>query len=202
MAYIYKITNEINGKIYIGKTFYSLEKRFKEHCRDSFKNRNEKRPLYSAMNKYGIENFSISLLEETNNPDEREKFWIEKLGTFKYGYNATLGGDGTQYADYDLIYSLYRDNKTYQEIQDITKYDIKTIRLALEEHGISKQDRLNKSYQHLSKPVAKIDLKTGEILEIYPSTAEAERMNGNSKHIASVCVGKRKSCKGYGWKYV
>lgn len=37
MSYIYKITNMINGKSYIGKTNLSIEKRFKEHCRDSKK---------------------------------------------------------------------------------------------------------------------------------------------------------------------
>ena len=39
MAYIYKITNTQNGKIYIGKTLGTVEKRFKEHCRDSQKER-------------------------------------------------------------------------------------------------------------------------------------------------------------------
>ena len=49
MAYIYKITNDINDKIYIGKTLFDIEKRFKEHCKDSRNISNEKRPLYSAM---------------------------------------------------------------------------------------------------------------------------------------------------------
>ena len=60
MAYIYKITNDINGKIYIGKTYNSIEKRFKEHCKDRLKRKCEQRPLYSAMNKYGIEHFYIN----------------------------------------------------------------------------------------------------------------------------------------------
>ena len=42
MSYIYKITNDINDKIYIGKTDFSIEKRFKEHCQDAFRDRNEK----------------------------------------------------------------------------------------------------------------------------------------------------------------
>ena len=83
MAYIYKITNNINGKIYIGKTEFSVEKRFREHCLDYKKERFEKRPLYSAMNKYGIENFSVETIEETDNPEEREKYWIEYFGSFK-----------------------------------------------------------------------------------------------------------------------
>ena len=65
MAYIYKIINDMNQKIYVGKTEFSIEKRFKEHCADVFKERNEKRPLYSAMRKYGIEHFHIELIEET-----------------------------------------------------------------------------------------------------------------------------------------
>ena len=88
MAYIYKITNDINGKIYIGKTEFSIEKRFNEHCKDAFKPRKEKRPLYSAIQKYGVEHFHITLIEETDNPNEREIYWIEKLQSFKYGYNA------------------------------------------------------------------------------------------------------------------
>ena len=108
MAYIYQITNKINGKVYIGKTEFSIEKRFKEHCRDFLREKNEKRPLYAAMRKYGVENFEISLIEETDNPNEREIFWIEYFGTFKYGYNATLGGDGTIIYNHNLIISLLK----------------------------------------------------------------------------------------------
>ena len=63
MAYIYKIINDVNDKIYIGKTECSIEKRFKEHCKDAFKERNEKRPLYAAMKKYGIDHFHIEEIE-------------------------------------------------------------------------------------------------------------------------------------------
>lgn len=76
---------------------FSLEKRWKEHCKDYNKARTEKRPLYNAMQKYGIENFRIEKIEECadNIASEREVYWIEKLQTFKNGYNATAGGDGT-----------------------------------------------------------------------------------------------------------
>ena len=83
MAYIYQIINDINQKIYIGKTEFSIEKRFKEHCYDAFRANNEKRPLYSAMRKYGVEHFHIELIEETDNPEEREIYWIEKKQSFK-----------------------------------------------------------------------------------------------------------------------
>ena len=66
MGYIYKITNDINNKIYIGLTSRNLDIRFKEHLKDSKTDLN--RPLYRAMNKYGAEHFTISLIEEV--PDE------------------------------------------------------------------------------------------------------------------------------------
>ena len=83
MAYIYKLVNDINQRIYVGKTEFSIEKRFKEHCRDAFKPSFEKRPLYDVMRKYGVEHFHIELIEETDNPEEREIFWIEQLRSYK-----------------------------------------------------------------------------------------------------------------------
>ena len=92
-GFIYKITNKINGKSYIGKTTFSIQKRFQEHLNDSLKERNEKRPLYDAIRKYGKENFFISLVEECdiNNLSSREIYWINYYDTFSNGYNATIG---------------------------------------------------------------------------------------------------------------
>ena len=59
------------------------------------------------MRKYGIEHFHIELIEETDNPEEREVYWIEQKQSFKYGYNATMGGDGRKYIDYDLVVATY-----------------------------------------------------------------------------------------------
>ena len=115
MAYVYKITNIKNGKMYIGKTELTIKERFQQHCRDSKKIEKNNRPLYKAMNKYGVESFVVEELEETNFPEEREKYWIEFYNTFKNGYNATIGGDGKRYIDYDLVVN------TYKEIQNASK---------------------------------------------------------------------------------
>ena len=57
--------------------------------------------------------------------------------------------------------------------------------------------------QSSSRQVAKIDLETNEILEIYPTVALAGRENNcDSSAICKVCTGKRKKCGGYGWKYI
>ena len=124
MAYIYKIENDINQKIYIGKTENSLRKRFQEHCRDARKNTEEHRPLYAAMKKYGEEHFHISLIEETDNPNEREKYWIETYGSFKNGYNATTGGDGQSYLDYDLIVDTYKELQNQKEVAQKLKISV------------------------------------------------------------------------------
>ena len=112
MGYIYCITNLVNQKKYVGKTTYSITKRFKEHYSDSKRERCEKRPLYDAMNKYGVENFKVECLEEVDDStvlSEREIYWINELQTYgSKGYNATKGGDGSILFDYDKIIETYK----------------------------------------------------------------------------------------------
>lgn len=88
MGFIYVIINKINGKSYVGKTTGTVEKRFSEHIKDSKRKRYENRPLYSAMNKYGVENFmvkSLEYVEDSVNLGERESYWIKKLHTYREG---------------------------------------------------------------------------------------------------------------------
>lgn len=99
MGYIYKITNQINNKMYIGKTTKSIEERWQEHQKKALQHPN--RYLYDAMNHYGIENFTIEQVEECDNAilDEREIYWIKYYNTYylaknSCGYNMTLGGEG------------------------------------------------------------------------------------------------------------
>ena len=119
MSYIYCITNLVNGKQYIGKTTYSVTKRFKEHCKECKKERYEKRPLYCAMGKYGIQNFIVEQLLEC--PDDElsayEIQYIEKYETYgSNGYNATKGGDGFILYDYKEIIKLYKTGLSMREV--------------------------------------------------------------------------------------
>lgn len=204
MAYIYKITNDINQKIYIGQTVKSLKERFRTHIKDSFYYPD--RPLYRAFKKYGIEHFSIEMLEECNlsEVDEREIYWIELFGSFKYGYNATKGGEGKPYADYDLIYALWNEGKNIKQIHEITNYDEKTVRTALNNFNVSKEQRKQKAIQSMFKSIAMLDKDSEEIIQVFPSIAKAYRFLGkqHSGHIASVCLKKRKTAYGYKWKYI
>lgn len=95
---IYKYTNNINGKIYIGITTRTLGNRHKEHI----KNINDGLYFHNALLKYGIENFTLEIIDKAINIKElknKEIYWIKKFNSFAYqknsnGYNCTLGGDG------------------------------------------------------------------------------------------------------------
>jgi len=89
------------------------------------------------MNKYGIENFTIDLIEETSFPEEREKYWIEYYGSFKKGYNATVGGDGRPYIDYDLVVATYKATLNCREVARIMNISADSVYLILREKGIN-----------------------------------------------------------------
>jgi len=95
---IYKHTNKINNKSYIGKTIFSMEERLAGHIKSS-RNGSEY-AFHRALRKYGVDNFTSEILEsdiEESIISEREKYWIKKYKSFgKLGYNMTIGGEGTQ----------------------------------------------------------------------------------------------------------
>lgn len=206
MPYIYKIVNDINNKIYIGKTTFSIERRWQEHSKDYKKLSQQHRPLYSAMQKYGIEHFHISLIEECNllELDQRERYWIESYNSFINGYNATIGGDGKPYADYGIILQLWQEGYNKISIRKITGYSDSTIYQALKDIPLQERLLRNKiTMQNLySKPVKQLS-KDGEVLHVYSSTKEAAKMTGcQSNHIQEVCNNKRKTTGGYKWAYL
>lgn len=96
MIGIYKITNNVNGKCYIGQAV-DIESRWRKHHTAPF-NPNDKSynyPLYRAIRKYGIENFKFEVLEECPREllNEREIFYITKYNAYEDGYNQTEGGN-------------------------------------------------------------------------------------------------------------
>ena len=97
MGYIYVIENQINHKKYVGQTT-NPHKRWRKHKADDIKNGNL--VIGKAFLKYGIENFTFTIIEECdeNLMSEREVYWIKELNTFignknSNGYNMTRGGE-------------------------------------------------------------------------------------------------------------
>lgn len=212
MSYIYKIINDINDKVYIGKTEFSIEKRFKEHCQDAFRDRNEKRPLYAAMRKYGIEHFSIELIEETEKPEEREIYWIGYFDGYTQGYNATKGGDGKKLYDHDAILLRLKEHPYPSDIakefgccKDLI-YDI------AKKNNVDIRSKSKERWrENLSKRIVAYT-KQGDFVKVFPSTAEAAKWcfeqgkcstlnSGVRSHISEVANGRRKTAYTYIWKY-
>lgn len=101
-GYIYVITNKVNNKQYVGKTVQEPKKYWKWHKNNVRKDKLNTKVLYRAMNKYGISQFEFEVIEEVYVKEIKlndklnylEKYYIKEFGTFKEGYNMTLGGDG------------------------------------------------------------------------------------------------------------
>ena len=93
---IYKITNLINGKLYVGQTIRSLGDRWADHKRDALNGVDY--PFYFAIRKYGVENFIPEMVDSANSLEElneKEKMWIKDLNSLcknKRGYNVLEGG--------------------------------------------------------------------------------------------------------------
>ena len=99
MGEIYKITNSVNGKIYIGKTKRKTSIRWAEHIHDAKRCPKKNIPLHKAIVKYGEDKFIIDIIEKNinnNDLDYLEQFYIKKYNSTDslLGYNATKGGDG------------------------------------------------------------------------------------------------------------
>lgn len=214
MAYIYIITNKINGTQYVGKTTESIEERWKDHIYEKDKRRAENRPLYRAFNKYGIENFKIEQLEECSVEilSEREQYWIDKIDTYNNGYNATKGGDGSLLYNYKILSEKYKELQNLQETAKFFNCDRDTVKRACIEYNIKIKNGTDISKERNGKKIKMCDLQTKNMLKEFNDQSDAARwliennitkatIKSISTNIGRVAKGKRKSCYGFFWKY-
>lgn len=127
---IYKITNNINGKSYIGQAIDIQTRWNKEKTRAFDPNALEyKKTLSQAFRKYGLDNFTFEIIEECEKSllNEREIYYISLFNTYFNGYNETTGGtSGNQNAcvkiqkkDLLIIYDLLlNSSKSQKEIAE------------------------------------------------------------------------------------
>lgn len=116
-GFIYLITNNVNGKQYVGQTKSTIEHRFGQHISNSKRNRND--VIYKAIRKYGKENFKVEELfmvscktvdELQDIINEKEIFYIKKHKTLiPNGYNILIGGNV---------------NPTYLTAKPVCQYDL------------------------------------------------------------------------------
>jgi len=101
---IYKITNKVNNKIYIGFTSKSIEKRFQEHINSAIYHK-DKIYFHNAIRKYGKEQFLLEKIDESLDRDYAlnvlEPYYIKLYNSndSNYGYNLTNGGEGAHFTE-------------------------------------------------------------------------------------------------------
>ncbi len=158
---IYKITNKLNGKIYVGQTLKSLEERFQKHCwgtteKDKY---HLNMAIKKAIRKYGKDNFTIELIEEveTDKLDEREVYWISFYDSYNKGYNCTLGGQNgatrktslTWIQENEVIEAKFLGFSS-KEISEVYGIDRSTVKNIFNRHNLrmpikrNLEDRINK----------------------------------------------------------
>lgn len=125
MAWIYQITNKVNGKKYVGYTKYTPEFRFEKHWQQR---NHDTSILHNAMKKYGKKNFSVIGLEEIDESEwvEKEQEWIDKLKTQRpYGYNICAGGNKPPvHFGADNVKSKLSTSQVMELIEDLKKYEL------------------------------------------------------------------------------
>lgn len=163
---IYKVTNKINNKVYIGQTTESLKNRWNRHCGYQL---NDGTYFHKAIKKYGQENFTIEIVDKANNQQELDKL------EFKYILQ-------------------YKDN-SYNTKFDIGKCGGNTLsnnpNIDKIKEKLSKSKKYDKNPH--SKKVKMIDIETG-LTHIYNSFKECQDKNNIPRHdiISKRCRGINK----------
>lgn len=195
---IYKITNKIDSKVYIGQTIGSIEKRWKAHIYD---HKRKDFVLYRAMRKYGIDKFTIEEIDGANSLSElnyKEWFLIHRFNSLApNGYNSATGG---------------KNSKPTQEVKNkISKAHIGKI--------VTKEARKNMSVAQKGKkqPKETINKRKNAMLNnpkmskkivrndgvVFPSISECARQSETSTgNICMVIKGDRAQSNGFHFKYL
>lgn len=173
-GFIYKITNKVNGKSYIGQTRNTVEFRWRQHYKAK-----DNKYFHRAIVKYGKENFEVETLEECNVEDlnSREIYYISKYNTFENGYNLTKGGsayiakekcsNGYLELDnkYDEIKFMYLSGYSTAKISNLYNVDRHCISNILKQLGVKVKasNKININAQELKELIE--DYNTGYSLK-------------------------------------
>lgn len=141
-GFIYKITNTINSKSYIGQTIQNVKERFYQHCATKCSKAVSNMAIHRAIKKYGKSNFTVEVIEEIDsaNLNDRERYWIKYYNSYNNGYNSTKGGqDGCKpFKDLDVEFIIkeYNTGKSLRTLGTIFKVDKQTIKDLLIRHNV------------------------------------------------------------------
>ena len=196
---IYKITNEVNGKVYIGQTIRSIKKRWWEHKDDMSKS---ELPLYRAMRKYGVDNFTIEEIDGANSKSElnyKEVHYMYKFNSLdkNSGYNLRMGGSngGHSQETRDKISKVQMGKKAKKSTKQKMS---KTHKKRMENPELRKRiSQTLRKTSTLKKPIVRSDG-----VEFESISECARQMGTTSPDLWATLNGKRKTHKGYSFKYL
>lgn len=205
---VYKLTNTVTGKFYIGSTV-NFHSRMKYHQHSH--NRNPNKELGHDIDEYGWDAFKKEILEvcARDNVRERERFYIESLNAVELGYNQT---EATTYQDWMRNYNatMWKDPQYRAERQKQSRA-VQLKRLEDPKYLKAKSEQLKRYTDSIKRPVG-MYTKDGELLHTFNGVREAERWliaNGytqsrNASSAIADCAtgGRHKSVYGYVWKYL
>lgn len=207
MGYIYKITNKVNKKIYIGKTTQTIQARWKQHVNRALNDLTRTEHFMNAIRKWGKDNFIIEEIEQCKDEslDERERFWIAYYDSYYgWGYNSTEGGDGTVLYDHDLIRELWEKGLSVSEISEHIRCHRKTTSSVLHASGITDEEiktRGNKMSGEKNKRAVQQYNSKGNFIAEYSCAQEAATLNElDTSNLRAACRG-RYYAYGYYWIY-
>lgn len=117
---IYKVTNTLNGKSYVGLTTKGAKVRFAEHV-DGAKKGTGSWKFASALRKHDLASWSVEVVDFAFSKEEaiqKEREWIASLDTFRTGYNSTLGGEGAEGYRWRNDQKLHASENSYERTPD------------------------------------------------------------------------------------
>ena len=221
MIGIYKIENLINGKVYIGQSIDIKDRwhRHKLYAKKQYSNDGKRyyQHLYNAMRKYGLNNFSFEVLEETSEEelDDKEKYWIEYYNSYETGYNNTRGGESGQrisQKEIDLICELWRKGYSISEIAELISYSRSTVLKYLNDYEVTytSEEGYKRGAEYKNKLFFKnnknqaidmFDLYNNYIGSFYLIRHACELYSLDDAAIRLCCKGERFSAGNYRFSY-
>lgn len=216
MGYIYKVTNKINAKVYIGQTSRTIEERWREHITDAYGRDKESRfAFHRAILKYGKDAFLVEEIEECDSSelDARERYWIEYYDAYHKGYNADFGGRsnrGRPIYQYALDGTFIRGFETLGDAKAFVGCKNIMLSSAHPEKAIAgylwsraKVDKLDVEAHPKEKPVHQYSIN-GEYIATFNSLKEAAvevRGRNTGTMIGAACRGAYDTAYGYRWSF-
>ena len=221
---IYKITNRVNGKVYIGQTIRSLEHRWSQHCSNS----SGCIYIHRAINKYGKENFTVEQIDVASDSEElnkKEQYWIAHYDSIApKGYNMTTGGGNFERCDDsrekirkrqtgegNSFYGKTHSDEVKKRFSEQRKGEKNAMYGSArfgkknpmygKHHSEETKQRYREMFSGAKSAKAKkvICIETGEVFDTI--TIAANSVGKTNTHLCACCKGKVKTCGGFHWRY-